>query len=160
LLKLHIGYRGSGQTTSSANSSTDYYGGSSNRLSSNSTLPSTDTPQTPDDYRQVDLYPYANGKSQSAGTTRSSSGNTLGPPYNRNRMSIPKLETTLDTTSLFGDDMFDFSSSKKDNKDASSPGIGSLTPTAPKIASNSIINPVCAPIHVLIALLNAHARTE
>ncbi|KAF8544803.1 hypothetical protein BDD12DRAFT_872536 [Trichophaea hybrida] len=134
-------HRGSGQTNSSANSSTDYYGGSSNRLSSNSTLPSTDAPQTPDDYRPVDLYSsYTNDKSQAAGTS-SSSGNTLSPPSSRNRMSIPKLETTLDTTSLFGDDMFDFSSSKKDKKDGSSSGIGSLMPTAPKIASNSIINP-------------------
>ncbi|KAI5783543.1 hypothetical protein EDC01DRAFT_210496 [Geopyxis carbonaria] len=52
----------------------------------------------------------------------------------------PKLETSLDTSSLFGnDDMFDFSGSKKSTNDGNSRGIGSITPTAPKIAS-SIIN--------------------
>jgi len=59
-------------------------------------------------------------------------------------MSIPKLETTLDTSSLFGDDMFDFVGSTKDKKsEGSRGGLGSIMPTTPKIASDSITNSVC-----------------
>lgn len=155
---LHVGVRsrflrGSGQTSSSsANSSSDYYAASSNRLSSNSTLPSTDTPRTPDDYRHPEssssYSTFAGAKAQSSGTGGSSAGTALNPPAVstvRSPMTVPKLETTLDTSSLFGDEMFEFSGSRKDSsKDEapSSPVMG--TPTVPKIASSSIMSrPVC-----------------
>jgi len=58
-------------------------------------------------------------------------------------MSVPKLETTLDTSSLFGDDMFDFVGSKKDKKgEGLRGGLGAITPAAPKIASDSITSSV------------------
>jgi hypothetical protein len=76
-------------------------------------------------------------------------------------MSIPKLETTLDTSSLFGEDMFDFVGSKKDKVDESSrDGFGSITPTAPKIASNSIITPVCIASLGRMASFNAYFCAE
>ncbi|CCX31380.1 hypothetical protein FPQ18DRAFT_382903 [Pyronema domesticum] len=131
--------RGSAQTPAvSTNAGSEYYAVSQNRLSSHSTLPSADTPQTPDDYRPVDPYHFAGGKGQNFGPQRQSVGSTLSPPYTRGSISgpvnVPKLETDLDTSSLFGDDMFDFSKSKKDNKDSR------VTPTAPKLAQSAIIN--------------------
>jgi len=127
-------YRGSGHTTSSGYSGIDY-AGSSNRLSSNSTLPSTDSPRTPDEYRpqsHADSY-YAGGKGKRP------VGNTLSPSSSQqSTMNAPRLETTLDTSSLFGDDMFEFDRLKKGKNDG-----GSIIPTTPKIASNSIINSVC-----------------
>ncbi len=143
--------RGSDQTSGSAYSSV-YYGGS-NRLSSNSTLPSTDTPRTPDDYRPQLPVPdngslYGSSKSLRPASTfmttnspmRSAANNPLrnGPRTNSmTAITPPRLETSLDTSSLFGEDMFDFNA-PKNSKDINS----QVTPTAPKLASNAIINPV------------------
>ncbi|KAG0134812.1 hypothetical protein HOY82DRAFT_196618 [Tuber indicum] len=49
----------------------------------------------------------------------------------------PRLDTSLDTSSLFGEDMFSFTASKATVRPESSSGMGH---TAPKLASSSIIN--------------------
>lgn len=52
-------------------------------------------------------------------------------------MGAPKLDTSLDTSSLFGDDMFDFGNAKKNGGNGSRDAVGLA---APKIASNSVVN--------------------
>lgn len=136
--------RGSGNTGSSAYSGTDYNGGGSpHRLSSNSTQPSTDTPQTPEDHHRPQLQPsetyhYPGSKfNQKPGSRQTNK--TLSPPSSRSTMNVPQLDTPLDTSSLFGDDMFNFSTAKTDTADRSS---GHALGTGPKIASNTIISTV------------------
>ncbi|KAL7270477.1 hypothetical protein RUND412_006819 [Rhizina undulata] len=158
---------GRGNTGGSGYSGADYYasGDSVNRFSSSSTFPSANGPQTPvstEDFprSQVsNIDGQKNGKHKSgksygstvagdtppAGGRRSVGGQFASPPPRRSTMSTttpPKLETSLDTSSLFGDDMFSFST-KNGTNDISS---GVVTPTAPKIASNSIINTVSSKI--------------
>jgi hypothetical protein len=134
-----MGGRGSGHTTSSGCSGIDY-AGSSNRLSSNSTLPSTDSPRTPDEYR-----PQSHADSYYAGKGKHPVSNTLSRPSSsqQSTMNAPRLETTLDTSSLFGDDMFEFDRPRKGKNDGGSMDAVTIIPPTPKIASNSIINSVC-----------------
>ena len=55
----------------------------------------------------------------------------------------PKLETSLDTSSLFDEDMFNFNGPRKPaNEPNTSGGAGALAPNGPKIASNTVIEGV------------------
>lgn len=152
MLKLSSG---SGNTSGSGYSNTDYYAstGSLNRLSSSSTLPSADAPRTPasvEDHQAS--YTHGTAKSTrstvtttSTGSSQKRSGGQYGPtPPRRGTMSSatpPRLETSLDTSSLFGDDMFSFGTSKGAPPVAGG-GIGPIPHTAPKLASARIINTV------------------
>ncbi|RPA92140.1 hypothetical protein L873DRAFT_1711062 [Choiromyces venosus 120613-1] len=142
--------RGSGHTNGSGYSGSEYYAstGSLNRLSSSSTLPSADAPRTPasvDDHRNQPggLYNTAKSpKSIGASSGKRSFGGTHGPtsPGRKDSMSTatpPRLDTALDTSSLFGEDMFSFTTSRTTARPESSGGMGH---TAPKLASSSIIN--------------------
>lgn len=139
-----MGRRGSGNT---GGSGSDYYAstGSLNRLSSSSTLPSADIPRTPDDYRNQPNNLSNTTKSPSSIGTSSGKrtfGGNYAPtsPTSMSTATPPRLDTALDTSSLFGDDMFSFTTSKTSSaRPSSGGGIGH---TAPKLASNSIINTV------------------
>lgn len=151
--------RGSGNTSGSGYSGTDYYAstGSLNRLSSSSTLPSADAPRTPaslDDH-QASGYTHSTAKSTKSTVTTTSTGSSqkrsVGGLYGptsprRGTMSSaipPKLETSLDTSSIFGDDMFSFGTSKGSGAPpVTGGGIGAIPHTAPKLASTRIINTV------------------
>lgn len=151
--------RGSGNTSGSGYSNTDYAStGSINRLSSSSTLPSpADAPRTPastdDHHAGAYTHNSATKSTKSNITTTSSTGSSTqkrsgggiyGPPSPRREnmtSTPPKLETTLDTGSLFGEDMFSFSVSKGSGvPPATGGGIGAIPHTAPKLASTRIIN--------------------
>lgn len=139
-------YRGSGSGSGSGYSGGGYYGSeSSNRLSSSSTLPSTDFPQTPastDDYfgprrsaggghsthsSHMDSKP----KTPTSLVGRSVGGQFASSPPRRMTLSsseAPRLETTLDSTSF--EEMFS-------GFDVNKPtGIEELSPTAPKLATS------------------------
>lgn len=152
---------GSGNTSGSGYSNTDYAStGSINRLSSSSTLPSSaDAPRTPasTDDHQAGAYTHSSAakstksnitttSSTGSSTQKRSGGGIYGPssPRRENMTSTPpKLETTLDTGSLFGEDMFSFSASKGSGvPPATGGGIGAIPHTAPKLASTRIINTV------------------
>lgn len=147
---------GSGNTGGSGYSNTDYYAstGSLNGLSSSSTLPSADAPRTPasvEDHQAS--YTHGTAKSTRSTVTTTSTGSSqkrsagglYGPtPPRRGTMSSPtppRLETSLDTSSLFGEDMFSFGTSKGAPPVAGG-GIGAMPHTAPKLASTRIINTV------------------
>ncbi|CUS10737.1 unnamed protein product [Tuber aestivum] len=149
LLKASFRNRGSGHTNGSGYSGSEYYDstGSLNRLSSSSTLPSADAPRTPasvDDPRNQPGGLYNTAKSPNsigASSGKRSFGGNYGPtsPGRKDSMSTatpPRLDTTLDTSSLFGEDMFSFTTSKATARPESSGGMGH---TAPKLASSSII---------------------
>ncbi|TGZ79359.1 hypothetical protein EX30DRAFT_373124 [Ascodesmis nigricans] len=149
---LPRGNRGSAQT----NSTYSYHGShsSSNRLSSNSTLPSTDAPITPDEYRQphlpdlgsFHLHKPSLHKAHSSGPGLLLDDPRAGRPAPPRRTTMtlatpPQLASpALDTSSLFDEDMFEHLGSRSHDGANDRNGFGSITPKAPKIASNSALS--------------------
>ncbi|KAK6530028.1 hypothetical protein TWF694_003402 [Orbilia ellipsospora] len=140
-------------SNSGGSTGTGYY--ASDRQSSSSTLPSSaDIPRTPpsteDHYRPAyadsmtakDPMAYGSaGPVARGGWVNSKSGPMSKPPSSFRMAEPPKLETTLDSEPLFGDDMFKFTS---DGKRMST--IGILDSVGPKAATSLFIPTKSAPI--------------
>ena len=136
---------GSGATSGSGYSGGYYGSGSSNRLSSSSTLPS-DLPHTPgstEDTAGHRRFDKAFGSHKDKTSTLSSFGKrSVGGQYATSppsRMALstaepPRIETHLDSISF--EDMF------SSFEPSSTAGIGSLSPTTPKLATSSFLSTV------------------